>query len=74
MSILFRRIDSWLYQNKWGSYYMVSQSKKKSIFMSRWHVYNDEIKLGEYSFIRGGKVSAFKCNKCKKIIIDINQK
>lgn len=45
--------------------------KKKSIFTSRWHVYENEIKLGKYSFHKGGKVSAFKCNRCNKIIIDI---
>lgn len=46
--------------------------KKHSLFKSRYHVKDGDIRLGEYSFCKGGKVSAFKCNQCNKIIIDIN--
>lgn len=47
-------------------------SKQKPMFTTLWHVYENEIKLGEYGFFKGGKVSAYRCSKCNKIIIDIN--
>ena len=49
-----------------------SPDSKKSIFTSRWHVGENEIKLGTYSYFKGGRVDAFKCDICHIIIIDIN--
>jgi len=46
--------------------------ERKPLFAPRWHIGENEIKLGEYSFFEGGRVSAFKCDKCNKIIIDIH--
>lgn len=49
------------------------ESKRKSIFTSCWRVYENEIKLGEYSFFKGGKVKAYRCDICHKIFIDIEE-
>lgn len=45
--------------------------KKKSIFSSRWTVEENDVKLGTFSFLKdGGRVKAYRCDKCKKILID----
>lgn len=50
-----------------------SNKKKKSIFSSRWTVEENDIKLGTFSFLKdGGRVKAYRCNKCQKILIDEN--
>lgn len=47
--------------------------KKKSIFATRWQVDEDELCLGKFRFWKGAKVDAYKCDKCKKVIIDIDK-
>lgn len=45
--------------------------KKKSLFSSRWTIEGNDVKLGMFSFLKyGGRVKAYRCNHCKKIIID----
>ncbi|MBM6841351.1 hypothetical protein H6A03_07330 [[Clostridium] spiroforme] len=45
--------------------------KRKSIFSSRWKVEDNDIKLGTFRFFKdGGRVKAYRCEHCKKIIID----
>lgn len=48
--------------------------KRKPLLTHRWQVYEDEIKLCKYNYLKGGKVDAYKCDNCNKIIIDIEQK
>ncbi len=38
---------------------------------TRWGISENGIKLGKYSFFKGGIVNAFYCCNCKKAIIDI---
>ncbi|MEG0367352.1 MAG: PF20097 family protein [Coprobacillus sp.] len=46
------------------------EEKREPILESRWSVADNEIKLGEYGFIKGGDVEAYCCSHCHKIIID----
>lgn len=46
----------------------------KNMLSTRGHVQKEEMKLGEYSFLKGGKVDAYKCSVCNKIIIDAKPK
>lgn len=36
----------------------------------RWQVGKNELKLGKYNFATGGDVAAYRCEDCKKIIIE----
>ena len=47
--------------------------KRKPRFTFRWQVYDNEIKLGTYHFVKGGRVCAYRCENCEKIIIDTKQ-
>ena len=49
-----------------------SPHDEKSFFASRWHVDKDDIPLGQYHYWKGCQVEAFYCDKCKKIIIDVD--
>ena len=45
--------------------------KAKSCFSTHWTVEENDIKLGTFSYLKyGGRVKAYRCNSCKKIIID----
>lgn len=39
----------------------------------KWHIGKDDIKLGNFSYFKGDKIDAYKCNICHVIIIDSNQ-
>lgn len=46
-------------------------ASKDALYVNpRWQVARDEIKLGKYNLFTGGNVKAFRCEKCKKIIIE----
>lgn len=47
------------------------EKKKKSMFARiNWQVDSDEVSLGSYNYFTGSKVSAFRCPKCKIVIIE----
>lgn len=47
--------------------------KRKSLFNSRWTAEGGDIKLGNFKFFKGGgRVKAYRCDTCKKIIINEN--
>ncbi len=47
-----------------------SDPKRKPILSSRWKVFENEVKLGTYHYFKGGRVCAYRCENCEKIIID----
>lgn len=47
-------------------------SRKKTFFSSKWYVGENNVALGKFNYFKGCKKVAFKCDKCNKIIIDIN--
>lgn len=48
-----------------------SNKKIKSLISTRWSVEENDIKLGKFKFlIDGARVKSYRCDKCKKIIID----
>lgn len=46
---------------------------KLSIMTDKWHIGKDDIKLGDFSYFKGDKIDAYKCNICHITIIDSNQ-
>lgn len=52
---------------------MVTKSWKLSLMTNKWHIGEDDIKLGDFSYYKGDKIDAYKCNTCNIIIINANK-
>lgn len=51
-----------------------SPNPEKLPFMTnKWHIGEDDIKLGDFSYYKGDKIDAYKCNTCNIIIINANK-
>lgn len=46
------------------------ENKNSQFLATRWEVRKNEVKLGKYSYFTGGDVEAYRCEECKKIIIN----
>lgn len=40
---------------------------------NKWHIGEDDIKLGDFNYFKGDKIDAYKCNACNIIIINANK-
>ena len=40
---------------------------------NKWHIGEDDIKLGDFNYFKGDKIDAYKCNTCNIIIINANK-
>lgn len=41
---------------------------------NKWHIGEDDIKLGDFNYFKGDKIDAYKCNTCNIIIINANKR
>lgn len=46
---------------------------KLSVMTNLWHAGEDDTKLGDFSYFKGDRIDAYKCNECNIIIIDANK-
>lgn len=46
--------------------------EKLSVMANKWHIGEDDIKLGDFSYFKGDIIDEYKCNTCNIIIIDAN--